>query len=211
MAWGKLSQVKDRELASIIYNKALSNYRRVTTSGCWEYTRHIDKGGYGKIRVGKVMAPVHVVAWVANHDIIQGGLVVMHKCDNPSCFNPNHLMLGTQSENTADRFWKGREYERSGEKNHQAKISEGDVKDIFRLRSSGMKQKDIAAIYGVHPTHISSILTGKSWGHLGLVERPSVKVRNKPKSLSIKLPTEASARDALWNAAVRLLEGEQNG
>lgn len=32
----------------------------------------------------------------------------MHLCDNRACIEPSHLKLGTQKENIADMFNKGR-------------------------------------------------------------------------------------------------------
>ena len=34
--------------------------------------------------------------------------VVMHRCDNRKCINPDHLLVGTQSENLLDSGAKGR-------------------------------------------------------------------------------------------------------
>ena len=39
---------------------------------------------------------------------IPDGLVVRHKCDNPPCINPAHLEIGTQADNIADAFARGR-------------------------------------------------------------------------------------------------------
>ena len=51
----------------------------------------------------------HVIAWEAfNAQPVPEGMVVMHTCDNPSCFNPNHLTVGTQSDNILDCIRKGR-------------------------------------------------------------------------------------------------------
>ena len=52
---------------------------------------------------------LHRVAWEAHHaEPIPEGMVLLHICDNPSCFNPDHLVLGTQGDNNRDRDNKGR-------------------------------------------------------------------------------------------------------
>jgi len=44
---------------------------------------------------------------IAGFDLTEGP-VVMHHCDNPSCVNPAHLKITTQSENMQDCADKGR-------------------------------------------------------------------------------------------------------
>ncbi|MGJ3630231.1 HNH endonuclease signature motif containing protein [Sphingomonas sp. MMS24-JH45] len=68
-----------------------------------------DRHGYGRIR----RSPSHVdkahrVSWEISHGSVPDDMIVMHKCDNPSCSNPEHLMLGTMKDNTQDMLRKGR-------------------------------------------------------------------------------------------------------
>lgn len=51
----------------------------------------------------------HRVAYEQAHGQIPPGMVVMHSCDNPPCVNPDHLIIGTQSENVRDMYHKGRD------------------------------------------------------------------------------------------------------
>jgi hypothetical protein len=62
----------------------------------------------------KVTVGAHRLAYTFTFGEIPDGLGVLHTCDNPPCCNPNHLWLGTQLENIADRHSKGRSKGGSG-------------------------------------------------------------------------------------------------
>lgn len=70
------------------------------------------KDGYGRLSFGGTLYLAHrlmaFAAGVITWDQLHAGNVVMHICDNPACINPEHLKLGTQTENIADRSRKGR-------------------------------------------------------------------------------------------------------
>ena len=79
---------------------------------CWETTYKCHSGvGHKLMRnegsLGQVF--VHRLAWEAHHaEPIPEGMWVLHSCDNPGCFNPEHLFLGTPKDNTNDMCSKGR-------------------------------------------------------------------------------------------------------
>jgi len=78
---------------------------------CWE-TTHADqsRGGHVRIRLDdKSRMMTHRLAWEAYHaKPIPDGLIICHRCDNPKCFNPHHLFLGTHKDNAKDMVKKGR-------------------------------------------------------------------------------------------------------
>jgi hypothetical protein len=77
------------------------------TDDCWNWQGGKDRDGYGHIRVeGKLWQAHRYSTLLDGRDPI--GKVVMHRCDNPSCVNPNHLSLGTQADNVYDMVAKRR-------------------------------------------------------------------------------------------------------
>ncbi len=63
---------------------------------------------YGQKFKGGTMQYVHRLTWVEANGPVPTGMVVMHTCDNPPCYNLEHLKLGTQADNMQDMVDKGR-------------------------------------------------------------------------------------------------------
>jgi len=90
----------------------------------------------------------------------------LHKCDNPSCCNPNHLFWGTQKDNMADCAAKGRINPSKGELSGNAILTEKDVIDIRKMASRGMSYAILGKRFGVHKQTIQSVVVGKNWKHI---------------------------------------------
>jgi hypothetical protein len=139
-------------------------------SDCWEWTGYRQRGGYGTMKVNGEMMLSHRASYEIHKGVIpegdgHHGTCVLHACDNPACVNPEHLFLGTQVENIADRDAKGRVNRPSGTKNHQAKLSPAEVEQIRSVARYHGVNVDLARRYGVAPAHISAIRSGKVWAH----------------------------------------------
>ena len=126
-----------------------------------------NEKGYGVIGIGKTKFSAHRLSWMLHNGKSPKKMFVCHKCDNPPCINPNHLFLGTASDNSKDAAMKGRMHkwngERKGENNPKAKLSKSDVAKIRIRLKEGMMAKDIAGEFGVHRFTIGDIKRGTTW------------------------------------------------
>jgi hypothetical protein len=79
------------------------------TDSCWKWNSAKDKRGYCTFHANRKTVNAHRMAWeLYNKDSIPSGMCVCHSCDVPDCVNPNHLWIGTFSDNMHDAYDKGR-------------------------------------------------------------------------------------------------------
>jgi hypothetical protein len=149
------------------------------TETCWNWTGALG-AGYGQIKVGHRMIGAHRYSWELHHGDIPKGLWVLHRCDNPRCVRPDHLFLGTNSDNILDAHAKGRvpaaaieafranrALHAQGSANPRAKLTEEQARDIrIRYAAGGTTQERLAAQYRVDESLISLITRRKVWKHV---------------------------------------------
>ena len=130
-------------------------------NGCLEWQGYRKPKGYGTIgsggQYGKMLR-THRVAFEEANGSIPDGMCVLHSCDNPPCCNPDHLFLGVDVDNVADRDAKGRTAK--GEKNGSAKLTREQVEAI---RVDSRLHREIAVDYGVCRSQVSYIKRGAYW------------------------------------------------
>ena len=127
-------------------------------NGCWQWRSHTDKDGYGILPGAHRSIRAHRLSYEIHKGAIPEGMIVCHRCDNPGCVNPDHLLVGTQKDNAQDALRKGRHY--VGEKNGRSKLTEENVKEIL---TSELNDRQLADKFGVTRSTISSVRRGKSW------------------------------------------------
>ena len=143
-------------------NRRLIKYE-ITETGCWNCTSHYkNRQGYPCIGIYKKNTLMSRYIYERNFGEIPKGLLIRHKCDNPTCINPSHLELGTNQENMSDKVNRNRQSRSKGELHGMAKITKNQVEDI---RKDNRSQLIIAKQYKVSQSQISNIKKMKNWGN----------------------------------------------
>lgn len=134
---------------------------RRTENDCWDWTAARIRG-YGSFWTGHRQVCAHRYSYEVHRGEIPEGMCVCHACDNRRCVNPNHLFLGTNADNIADKVSKGRQAK--GERHGLAKLTATQVAEI-RARYTGKygEQTVLAEEFGVDHTTIHYIFKGRLW------------------------------------------------
>jgi len=144
-------------------------------SGCWLWAGSFPAcNRYGRFpRDGKWRA-AHRVAWELLRGAIPDGLCVLHKCDVTACVNPDHLFLGTHTDNMRDMVSKRRHaFHRDptrikrGRQHGAAKLADDKILSIRNLSKRGETQAAIARQFGISQGHVWRIVHGTRWAHVG--------------------------------------------
>lgn len=135
-------------------------------SPCVEWQGAKSTAGYGQKRLNGKTVYVHRLAYIEAHGEIPKGLVVRHTCDNPACYNVDHLIIGTQKQNMQDCSERGRvnkAIKATGEAQGLSKLTEVSVKYIRESNLSGSK---LAKELGVSRSTVNRVRSGKTWRNI---------------------------------------------
>lgn len=129
---------------------------------CWEWRGKKKAEGYGVVTNRGAEIYAHRMSWERFNGAIPDGLCVLHKCDNPKCWNPKHLFLGTHLDNIKDKVAKGRQPK--GDKHPWAKLNSSQVAEIkIAILSGAETMTSIASRYHVGRSTIKDIRNGNTW------------------------------------------------
>lgn len=161
---------------------------------CWPWLKASRKG-YGRLHYkGRRNQVATRIAWELTHGH-PGELCVLHSCDNPPCCNPRHLFLGTKTQNVEDRDSKGRtasgansgrytkpertargerhgtktkpECVKKGEAQAKAKLTNGDVLELRRLRlETTLTHFQLATRFNISVSTVWRVLSRRGWSHI---------------------------------------------
>jgi hypothetical protein len=136
----------------------LLKQRESDERGCWLWKKARTTSGYGNVSVdGKVRLVHRVAAYAWNGFDLESPLKILHSCDNPPCFNPEHLTPGTDHDNNMDAARKGRT---------SRKLSRDCVVVIKQLLRMGLPKRTTAKLFRVDQVTILNIVKDKAWTHV---------------------------------------------
>jgi hypothetical protein len=115
---------------------------------------------------------VHRLVWAAFGGDVPDGLEVNHKSGDKADNSLSNLEVVTKSENMLHAFRvlgrKPTYKTQYGSQQGCAKLTEGDIPDIFRLHRDGLNYRQIAARYYVTPECIGYVIRRKQWRHVDI-------------------------------------------
>lgn len=145
---------------------------------CWIWNGARRDDGYGVRTIARVVYPCHRWAYARWIGPISRGLFVCHKCDVRACCNPDHLFLGTRSDNASDAVRKGRmkngpEWREEcksravrGESHTCARLTEEIVRQLKSMDSNRPSSHQLSKMLGVSARTIRDVWNGKTWSHV---------------------------------------------
>lgn len=151
-----------------LYGDFDKGYTTIPETDCWWWIggKHVSsrRSSQGEQSYGYFKGYLaHRASYELHKGRIPEGLLVRHICDNPSCVNPDHLVLGLIKDNMEDRTLRNGHYQAKGSKHGGSKLTEEDVIAIRELPGTHAEK---SVKYGVSKATIAAVRSYKIWKHV---------------------------------------------
>lgn len=142
-----------------IKERFMSHVMPEPNSGCWLWDAAHFATGYTRFaKTTNETVLGHRMAYELFCSEIPNNAFVCHKCDNPSCVNPDHLFIGNAKTNMDDKVSKNRQA--YGEKIRNLKLTKEQAYEILNSQAA---IKELAKMYNVSYGIVWGIKKGKSY------------------------------------------------
>lgn len=160
---------KERDTAQVFWKRVDKDgpVHSTLKTKCWLWTGGKFRRGYGAFWFSSKLGKAHRYSYILKYGPIDSKILVLHKCDNPSCVRPSHLFLGTNKDNMVDMVRKDRQAK--GTKQHLSKFTDDDIRTIRKRYVKDSSTDGSTAIgrdYKVPPITILRIVKRYSWKHV---------------------------------------------
>jgi HNH endonuclease/helix-turn-helix, Psq domain len=140
-------------------------------TGCWLWVGAISDKGYAHVGVSADGVYRTLSAAKVNFVRFKGtvpvGVEVRHTCDQPCCVNPEHLVLGTHTDNMRDMISRGRHRTFQGERHGRSVLTDAAVTMIRRSWATGsVTFAQLGRTFGVHYSTIVRVVKREGWTHV---------------------------------------------
>jgi hypothetical protein len=72
------------------------------TDSCWNWTAAINPSGHAVMKIDGANRGAHRISYAIKNGEIPEDLMILHKCHNAKCVNPDHLYAGNAQQNSQD-------------------------------------------------------------------------------------------------------------
>lgn len=136
-------------------------------TGCWEWQKFKTRLGYGQgnfTGAGIKTSHAHRAYWIAANGEPPEGFHIHHKCENPSCVNPEHLEPRDPVTHLR-RHWRTWQHRADG----RVPATPDQIEFIKQwvARDPRAASHVIAAEVGLLPRHVRCIINGRTWAAAG--------------------------------------------
>lgn len=138
--------------------------------GCWIWTGGRNGEGYGQFMYQRRRTTAHRFAWQCSNGVAcPAGRVIRHRCDNPPCVRPDHLEVGSTSQNVRDTYARRRRAAHTwptGTARHNSQLDDETVAALRRAARSGRSVQSLADEVDVSYSTVLGAIRGARWTHV---------------------------------------------